>query len=261
MMTTMNEIEVSLALAIEAQRLSQEVWFNFERGCFLEGERVCILADVEPEEEEGQYRVGVMVFPLGSMRPDMTGFRVTLRGKAGSGVLLLRPGATNRRGHVTFHGLPAGNYALSFPLVLGRSEEPVRAASLPYTAAEDLESLQLAAETELKKILEDTRAEEEIDWLKPKIYSSPEDPVQCTVRRTVTDSLEVAFETRQADFAGAKVWFAFVEPATHRLLLEGEVTLAETEEPGVWEGVWLSEPGFCLEAEGELVFEVVGSGS
>ena len=81
------------------------------------------------------------------------------------------------------------------------------------------------------------------------------------MRRTLSDELEVACETKRADWVGATVWFAFVETETHRLLLVAEVRLEETEKPGVWEGIWLSEPGFRLEAEGELVFEVASSGS
>jgi hypothetical protein len=239
----------------EARRLSEEVRFTTGRGCFLQGKQVCLVADMEPEEQGGGFRAGIIVFPLGSQSGDVEDWPVTLVGKTAFG-WVLRHGQTNRRGDVIFHQLPEGEYSLRFPLARGRSEEPVVGVSHTWrdlaartTAAEDLSALPLAAAT---------KTQEESVPLEPKVYPSQDEEIQCTVRRTLSDELEVACETKRADLAGATVWFAFVEPETHRLLLEAEVRLEETEEPGVWEGIWLSEPDFRLEAEGELVFEVTG---
>jgi hypothetical protein len=196
---------------------------------------------MEPEEQGEGFRAGIIVFPLGSQSGVVEDWPVTLVGKTAFG-WVLRHGQTNRRGDVIFHQLPEGEYALRFPLARGRSEELVVEVSHTWrdlaartTAGEDLAALPLAAAT---------KTQEESAPPAPKVYPSRDGALLGTVRRTLNDELEVACETRQADWAEATVWFAFVEPETHRLLLEAEVTLEETEEPGVWEGVWLSEPGF-----------------
>jgi len=294
----MLEIKGMIELWQEVQRLTKEVRFTAGQGCFLQGEQVCVVADMEPEEEGEGFRAGIIVFPLVSQPGSVEGWPVTLVGKTAFGGVL-RHGQTNRRGDVIFHQLPEGEYSLRFPLVWGRSEEPVvevshtwRELAARTTAAEDLKRLRHAAKTTAAEDLaaldlaaqrravrtrgasrtaaEDladlplaaaTEREEESAPPAPKVYPSGDGALLGTVRRTLSDELEVAFETKQADLAGAKVWFAFVEPETQRLLMEAEVTLEDTEEPGVWEGIWKSEPGFRLEAEGELVFEVTGSGS
>jgi len=133
-----------------------------ERGCYVEGERVCLLVDTEPGEVPGTFHVGLTVFPVTQEFGELAGIGIVLRGReeARPNVYPLRRGVTNHHGSLTWKDLAVGGYrfALADSVVVSNGPLPLSKAAgmatgVPPLAFEEY----VSADGSLTCILSETR--------------------------------------------------------------------------------------------------------
>lgn len=213
----------------EAARLLGQMSFWPNRGAYAQGRYVAISVDPRWEDDHTTLQVVLTCYAFGHPQVDWQGLPVIARpsghGSAGPGNVY---GMTrlDARGQGRMTRLHPDDYRLLVPERYGRGVEPLPLGSSPAHG-------NLAAATDEPDAL-----------FEPRIYTSSDESLLATVRRTPDGTTIVAFETSEAALAGAAVYFAFVLESGE-ILHSATVELAPVaEEPDLLEARWEAEVEF-----------------
>jgi hypothetical protein len=218
------EVRQGRDILTEATQLLSQMSFWSNRGAYAEGRYVAISVDPRWNEDRQTIQVTLTCYAFGHQQVDWQGLPI-----------IAQPAATRHpygithldaRGQGRMARLPPDDYRLFVLEHYGQGEEP-----MPFDA--DLTSGHLAAASE--------QPEGSFDL---QLYESPDGSVRATVRQTLDETTIVAFETREADLAGAVVYFAFVL-ASGDIWHSASVQFSPVEEePGLLEARWEAEIEF-----------------
>jgi hypothetical protein len=208
----------------ETTRLLSQMSFWANRGAYAEGRGVAISVDPRWDEDHETMQVLLTCHAFGERRVDWQALPVFARSaetRQVSGMTRL-----DARGQGVMARLQPDDYRLFVPERYGRSEAPLAFGSVSVQG-------NLAAATEVRP-----------DAFEPYLYDSWDGSVRATVYQTVEGLTVVAFETWEAELAGAVVCFAFLGMAGDILHSASVELVGVEEEPGLLEARWEAEATF-----------------